>query len=171
MNEQPSGHECLTCLLNQGDGKAPGGVIYQDGLWRLEHVLEPIPMVGWLVLKPLRHVEHVADLTDREARTFGPLTRRITRAMREVLRPEKIYLSLYAEAPGHAHLHVHLIPRFADTPPDRRGPHIFEYLRESSESRRNRGDPAVAANVAQAIRGILEQDEGAESRAGASGGG
>ena len=114
MNDEQRGRqECLTCLLNQGEGKSPGGVIYQDSFWRLEHVLEPIPMVGWLILKSLRHVEHVADLTDEEALSFGPLTRRITRAMREVLRPEKIYLSLYAEAPGHAHLHVHLIPRFA----------------------------------------------------------
>jgi diadenosine tetraphosphate (Ap4A) HIT family hydrolase len=148
--------ECLTCRLNEGEGRAPGGVIYQDGLWRLEHAIEPIPMAGWLVLKPLRHVEHFADLTPEEAAVFGPLTRQITQAMREVLRPEKIYLSLYAEAVGFAHLHVHIIPRFAGTPDDRRGPRVFDYLRESSQTGRNLADVQEAVRVAAAIRHLLE---------------
>lgn len=71
MNEQPRGQECLTCLLNQGGGKAPGGVIYEDALWRLEHVVEPIPMVGWLILKPLRHVEQFANLTRWQERSLS----------------------------------------------------------------------------------------------------
>ena len=29
--------ECGTCRANRGEFPTPGGVIYQDGLWRLEH--------------------------------------------------------------------------------------------------------------------------------------
>lgn len=148
--------DCLTCRLNKGAGRAPGGVIYDDGQWRLEHAIEPIPMVGWLVLKPLRHVEAFAKLTEAEAASFGPLVRRITRATTAVLEPEKIYLSMYMEAEGFAHLHVHLIPRFAGTAPDRRGPRIFEYLRESTTLGRNLGDISDAARVADAIRKLLD---------------
>ncbi len=146
---------CLTCRLNRGELPAPGGVIYQDDLWQLQHGIEPIAFVGWLILKPLRHVEAFADLTSEEAAAFGPLTRRITRAMTDVLHPAKIYLSLYAEATGFAHLHVHLIPRYADTPPERRGPSIFEYLRESKASGQNRGTIAEVEHATVAIRQAL----------------
>lgn len=146
---------CLTCRLNRGELPAPGGVIYQDGLWQLQHIVEPIALVGWLVLKPLRHVEAFADLTLEEASTFGPLTRRITRAMTEVLHPAKIYLNLYAEAEGFAHLHVHLIPRATETPPERRGPRIFEYLRESTDSGQNHGSLAEVERTVAALRQAL----------------
>ena len=146
---------CVTCRLTRGELPSPGGVIYQDDLWQLQHDIEPIALVGWLILKPLRHVEAFADLTPEEAAAFGPLTRRITRAMTEVLHPAKIYLSLYAEAAGFAHLHVHLIPRYADTPPERRGPGIFAYLRESKASGRNRGTIAEVEHATVAIREAL----------------
>ena len=149
---------CYTCRINRGEIRVPGGPIYRDALWCLEHNLEPIPLVGWLVLKPLRHVEAFADLTVAEAAAFGPLTRRITQAMTAVLHPTKIYLSMYMEAPGFAHLHVHLIPRFADTPLDRRGPDVFAYLRESKTSGRNLGDVAAAVQCASALREFLADD-------------
>jgi len=150
-----SAAECLTCRLNRGDLPSPGGIIYQDDLWQLQHDIEPIALVGWLILKPLRHVEAFADLTPEEASAFGPLTRRVTRAMTEVLHPSKIYLSLYAEAAGFAHVHVHLIPRYADTPPERRGPGIFEYLRESKASGQNRGAITEVEHATGAIRQTL----------------
>src|SRR5438034_11247539 len=103
---------CGTCRANQVEIPAPGGVIYQDALWRLEHIFEPLPLAGWLVLKPLRHVEMVANLSDDEAGTLGPLVQRTTSAMREVLEPAKIYVCQFSEAEGFAHIHIHLIPRF-----------------------------------------------------------
>jgi diadenosine tetraphosphate (Ap4A) HIT family hydrolase len=112
--------DCLTCRANRGELVTPGGVIYQDALWRLEHSLESIPMVGWLILKPLRHVEAFAGLTPNEAASLGPLARRITRAMTEVLAPARVYVCLYAEAVSH--VHFHLIPRYHETPQVHRGP-------------------------------------------------
>jgi diadenosine tetraphosphate (Ap4A) HIT family hydrolase len=150
-----SSEGCLTCRFNRGEIATPGGTIYRDALWCLEHMGESIPIEGWLVLKPMRHVEAFADLSEEEAVAFGPLTRRITQAMTEVLRPVKIYLSMFMEAQAFAHLHVHLIPRFADTPPERRGPGEFEYLRESSTTGRSQGDSEAARNVAATIRRLL----------------
>jgi hypothetical protein len=46
---------CLTCCINRGEIAAPGGVIYEDDLWQLQHDIAPISLVGWLVLKPLCH--------------------------------------------------------------------------------------------------------------------
>lgn len=143
--------ECRTCRLNL-ETSAPGGVIYRDNLWVLEHAIEPVPMAGWLILKPVRHVEAFADLTPKEAESFGPLVCSATLAMTEVLNPVKVYLSMYMEAEGFAHLHVHLIPRFEETPAERRGPHVFEYLRDASQSGENQADVGQATEVAAAIR-------------------
>jgi diadenosine tetraphosphate (Ap4A) HIT family hydrolase len=89
---------CIACRANQGQLRAPGGVIYQDGLWQLEHILEPIPMEGWLVLKPLRRVEAFSDLTTDEAAAFGLLARRASEAMMQTLVPTRIYVVLFASA-------------------------------------------------------------------------
>ncbi|NJM07304.1 hypothetical protein HC891_15600 [Candidatus Gracilibacteria bacterium] len=41
---------------------------------------------------------------------------------------DDIFRTQFAEAAGHPHVHVHIVPRMADLPADRRGPHIFSYL-------------------------------------------
>jgi len=161
MNLDGTKEDCITCRINRGEATCgPGGVLYRDRLWVLEHAIEPIPMVGWLVLKTYRHVETFADLTEDEAITFGPLTRLVTRAMTQVLEPVKVYLNLYAEAKDFPHLHVHLIPRFADTPPDHRGPHIFQYLSAAVRSGQNGGDIEEAARVAAQIRARIDESLG-----------
>ena len=105
-----------------------------------------------------RHLEASAELTEQEAAMFGPLTRRITQAMTEVLHPAKIYLNLYAEAQGFAHLHVHLTPRYADTPPERRGPAIFDYMREREADAHDLVTIAAVERAVVAIREYLRSD-------------
>ena len=146
---------CSTCRANQGAIPAPGGVIYQDRLWRLEHTFEWIPMVGWLVLKPLRHVEAFAELTEAEAATLGPLIRSATIAMTQVLQPAKIYVVQFAES-ELGHVHIHLIPRWQDTPAELRGPDVFSLLNTATHEQRNLGAPEAAAKTAVAIREQME---------------
>ena len=145
--------DCVACRANRGEITAPGGPLYDDGLWRLEHTFEPIPMVGWLVLKPLRHVEQLADLTPPEAAALGPLLQRVASAMRATLAPSKVYSALFAEAVTH--LHIHLIPRAPDLPPAFRGPDAFKLLSEAAHSGRNLGDIAEAERVTRAIAAQL----------------
>jgi len=151
--------DCLTCRANRGELETPGGVLFQDQLWRLEHACEPIPMVGWLVLKPLRHVEAFADLTEEEAASFGPLTRRITRAMANSLGAVKTYIGLFAEGENSRHVHFHIIPRFSDTHPYHRGPTSFELLRVALVTGQNLGDLAAAERAAIAIRDELSSGQ------------
>lgn len=145
---------CVACRATRGEIVAPGGALYDDGLWRLEHTFEPLPMVGWLVLKPLRHVENVADLTPDEAAALGPLLRRIVAAMNETVSPAKVYAALFAEAV--AHLHIHLIPRAPGLSDALRGPNVFQLLSAASRSGANQGDSAEARRVALAIKQRLE---------------
>jgi diadenosine tetraphosphate (Ap4A) HIT family hydrolase len=122
-------------------------------MWRLEHTFEPIPMIGWLVLKPLRHVEAIADLTSDEAEALGPLLQRITRAVTEVLAPEKVYVVMLGEAV--AHIHFHLVPRAHEVPEERRGPAVFSLLEEAHTTGRNLADVKEAERIALAIKARL----------------
>lgn len=143
---------CGTCRANRGELPAPGGVIYEDALWRLEHIIPPLPRAGWLVLKPLRHVEAFADLSDEEAAAFGPLVRRSMAALRAVLQPAKIYLCQFSEAEHFAHIHFHLIPRAVDAPPEQFGPAVFALLSQAAREGRNLAPLADAEWIAAAVR-------------------
>lgn len=49
---------------------------------------------------------HVADLTDQEAATMGPVHRRTAKVVTELCDPEQVYISLWSHAggvPGHIH--------------------------------------------------------------------
>lgn len=54
---------CLACDLSEGRLELPGGAIVETDTWRVEHSVGPLG-VGTLIVKPKRHVVHVADLTE-----------------------------------------------------------------------------------------------------------
>lgn len=145
--DQRADLDCGTCKANRGELAAPGGVIYADALWRVEHRLEPLQIAGWLIAKPLRHVTAFADLTEAEAAAFGPLVRRVMSALANVVGPAKVYLLLLAEQERFEHIHFHLIPRAHDLPEQFHGPEIFHYD----------GKPAwaEAESVAERVRRAL----------------
>jgi diadenosine tetraphosphate (Ap4A) HIT family hydrolase len=60
--------------LADGEVELPGGCIRETGSWRVEHCLGPLG-VGTLIVKPKRHLLHVADLNPDEAAELGPLLR------------------------------------------------------------------------------------------------
>jgi ATP adenylyltransferase len=99
---------CLACDLAAGRRPLPGGRIDQTAHWAVEHCVGPLG-VGTLIVKPLRHVLHVADLTADESVELGPLLRRVAGAVTEVLKPEQVYVCLWSHAnatPGHIHFVV-----------------------------------------------------------------
>jgi diadenosine tetraphosphate (Ap4A) HIT family hydrolase len=119
---------CYACEHDSGDPDVPlWERLYVGSGWRIAHAFNAA-LPGWLVLLPRRHVLGAQELTSAEAVEFGALVRSASIALVEVTGCLKTYVALFAEAEGFAHLHVHLVPRYADTPPDRRGPAVFGYL-------------------------------------------
>jgi diadenosine tetraphosphate (Ap4A) HIT family hydrolase len=62
--------------------------------------------VGTLIVKPLRHVLHVADLDDQEVAEMGRLLRDAARLVSELGAAEQVYVCLWSHAnrePGHIH--------------------------------------------------------------------
>jgi diadenosine tetraphosphate (Ap4A) HIT family hydrolase len=122
--------ECLPCRNNAIE---PALLpvrerVYDDGLWRVAHAFNSA-LPGWMVVVARRHITSLSELTAAEAAALGPLLRRLSAALEEVLGASKAYVIFLAEAVTHVHIHV--IPRLVDLPPDRRGADIFAYLGRS----------------------------------------
>ncbi len=105
---------CFACEVNTGRINPPGGPIYADDLWVADHGIPPL-VRGYVVLKPRRHVDSLADLNPPEAAALGVVAQRLLAAMRTTLGPERIYICSLGESLRH--LHFHLVPRYADMPP------------------------------------------------------
>lgn len=105
--------ECFACELIEDPTKVPGGRIATMGTWVVEHCVGPLG-VGTVVVKPLRHVIHVADLDQVEAAELGPVLARVTRAVADASSavgdpPGQVYVCLWSHAhhePGHIHFVV-----------------------------------------------------------------
>jgi diadenosine tetraphosphate (Ap4A) HIT family hydrolase len=95
--------------------------------WDVAHAFGTA-LEGWLVLVVRRHLTAVADLNDAEAAELGPLVKRVSAALREVIGCDKTYVVQFAEHPQHPHVHVHVIPRSRDLPDERQGPRVFSLL-------------------------------------------
>lgn len=99
---------CTACRLIAGTELLPGGPVLRTGSWVVEHCVGPLG-VGTLIVKPIRHVVGVADLTADEAGELGPLLRRVSAAVAETTEPEQVYVCLWSHAgrtPGHIHFVV-----------------------------------------------------------------
>jgi diadenosine tetraphosphate (Ap4A) HIT family hydrolase len=105
---------CLACDANEGRVHAPGGVIFENEDWILEHSLSPVLLRGWLILKPRRHVEHIAELTSGEAAKLGRLLSLASAALKAALGAERVYVCSFGESVNH--VHFYLIPRYGGMP-------------------------------------------------------
>jgi diadenosine tetraphosphate (Ap4A) HIT family hydrolase len=118
---------CYSCDHNAVADPPAREAVVVTPRWRAVHAFDS-SLPGWLVLLPQRHVTALDQLDDDELRELGLLQGRLSGALRQVVGCLKTYSVLFAEAEGFAHLHVHLVPRMRDQPPDRRGPAVFGYL-------------------------------------------
>lgn len=104
----------MACDVLEGRLEAPGGTILRQDGWVVDHSLSPCVLRGWLILKPERHVEHIADLTAGESASLGPLIQKASHAMRSALKCERVYVMSMGEVVRH--VHIYLVPRYADMP-------------------------------------------------------
>ena len=104
---------CLACDIITGKKKAPGGIIYENEYWMVDHSV-PALIPGFLIIKPKRHCEQIAQLSEKEMASFGPIVHRTCQALSQVVNPEKVYVASFGEYVKHVHFFV--IPRTSDMP-------------------------------------------------------
>lgn len=117
---------CLGCDLISGARLSPGGPLLRRHGFLLHAVAAPSPLRGWLVLTALRHVRGLYELDPAEASGLGALAAEVMRAQRAVLGAEHVYA--FAIGDVLPHLHLHLVPRFSETPERLRGRRCFDFL-------------------------------------------
>ncbi len=110
---------CLACQLNAGEVVAPGGVLYSDDHWSVDHALNPgdatfSPLKGHMIVRARRHVKHVYLITAEESVTLGLLLRDVAEAVARAMNPQRVYVCSIGEAIEH--LHWHVIPRYQGMP-------------------------------------------------------
>ncbi len=101
--------DCVACELNQDPSGAPGGRIASFDHWYLEHLIPPLPIAGWLILKTIRHTEGIVGLNAEESAELGGLLGRLPKVLKRISEAEQVYVCCFTELVPH--LHIHLIPR------------------------------------------------------------
>jgi len=127
---------CLACDLAEGRVDLPGGEILVTEHWIVEHCVGPLG-VGTLIVKPKRHVVHVWELEEAEAAELGPLLRRITALLSELVQPDQVYVDLWSHAGGkpvHVHWVVQPVTRALMEQIGDYGPHLQVAMFEANES-------------------------------------
>jgi diadenosine tetraphosphate (Ap4A) HIT family hydrolase len=138
-----SAASCIACDTLAGRITPPGGVIFENEHWLVDHSVSPSPLRGFLIIKAKRHVEDVADLTLTEMASLSEAMGRTTKALRDVMAPERIYVATFGESERHVHWFV--VPRTADLPP---GPSLLADMWD----RRWACSDEEAADVANRVR-------------------
>lgn len=153
--------ECLACDLASGRRPLPGGRVAERAGWVVEHAVGPLGL-GTLVVKPLRHVLHVADLDDAESAALGPLLRQVSAAITELVRPEQVYVCLWSHArgePGHIHFVVQPVRRADMERFEAFGPKLQMAMFLKDE----RPEPSDIEEFCARVRPLLSQAAGAMS--------
>lgn len=112
----PAEQNCFICEKHKGNIIVPGDAIYEDDLIYVGHVHWDTEetYLGYVMIDIKRHVPGLAELNEDEAKAFGLITSRISKALTENEGAEHIYT--FVSDNGVPHLHMHIIPRYPDTP-------------------------------------------------------
>ena len=105
---------CGICRLHQDPPSRERYEISRTELWLLRHHPEPAPLPGWLLLDSLRHCGGPLAFEPPEAESWGLAVRDASQLVQQITGCDRVYAIAFGE--GAPHLHLHLIPRFADDP-------------------------------------------------------
>jgi histidine triad (HIT) family protein len=94
---------CIFCQIVAGE--APASVVYEDERVMAFMTLKPVNP-GELLVIPKEHVDHFCDLADELACHILVQAQRLSRNLRERLKPKRVGLVVHGFGVAHAHLVV-----------------------------------------------------------------
>lgn len=101
-----------------------------------------------------RHCPGPAHFDDDEARAFGPALRHFESILEKITGAERIYTAALGES--NHHLHVHMVPRYADMPKGAVGWGVFD-LERAARAGEIEAVPEQAARIHEAFAEALRQ--------------
>ncbi len=132
--------DCFACSLTRGALPLVGGELLRTRHWVVEHAVGPLEL-GTMVVKPIRHVCHVAELTPEETDELGPLLQQVSAVATELCDPDQVYVCLWSHSgqrPGHIHFVVEPVQRSSVVELGAGGPvcqaHRFQHGEDPSPS-------------------------------------
>lgn len=113
---------CFICNKHHGTILTSGATIYEDDYVYVGHIDNNgnPNYLGHLMIDLKRHVPTLAEMNPDEARAFGVIMARLSRALKEIENAEHVYALVSGNSVPH--LHMHLVARYPNTPEQYWGP-------------------------------------------------
>ena len=115
-------NDCFICKKHAGIIQTSGVTIYENDYVYVGHIDrngEP-NYLGHIMIDLKRHAPTLGDMTMEEAKAFGIIIVRVSKALIENENAEHIYSYVMGDAVPH--LHMHIVPRYPNTPKEYWGP-------------------------------------------------
>lgn len=149
MSSRDVNDPCLACEIVAERIRPAGGIVARRDDLVVHGFADRSPLRGWMVITTTRHLRAWDDLNASELAKLGPLVGDVMRAQKTALGAEHAYA--FAIGDALRHFHVHVVPRFADTPANLRGRGAFEPRPEDLLDEAALED--AAARIVDALRG------------------
>lgn len=114
--------DCFICNKHTGNIETAGVMIYEDEYVYVGHIDRngKPNYLGHIMIDLKRHVPTLAEMTVEEAKAFGVIMARVSKALKESENAEHIYSLVSGNSVPH--LHMHLVARYPNTPQQYWGP-------------------------------------------------
>lgn len=104
MRADDAGLDCPICAKHRGLGPLVGPRIYADDRVVVSHRAEG--SLGYAFIETRRHVDHLAELTEDEARVIGIVRSRLAQGLAAELAVEHVHAMVAGLGVEHFHEHV-----------------------------------------------------------------
>ncbi|GGP09626.1 HIT family protein [Oceanobacillus neutriphilus] len=114
--------DCFICNKHAGNIETSGVMIYENEYVYVGHIdRNGNPnYLGHIMIDLKRHAPTLGDMSMEEAKAFGMIIARVSKALLESENAEHIYSYVLDDAVPH--LHMHLVARYPNTPKEYWGP-------------------------------------------------
>ncbi|MFD1356990.1 HIT family protein [Fictibacillus halophilus] len=144
---------CFICNKHKGDIQTSGVMIYEDEFVYVGHIDKggKPSYLGHIMIDLKRHAPSLGDMTFDEAKAFGVIMARVSKAIKETENAEHIYAAVSGNSVPH--LHMHIIPRYPNTPEEYWGPwEVYDWPEAPF------GKNAEIIKVCERIKSYLEEN-------------
>ncbi|WP_377890851.1 HIT family protein [Alkalihalobacillus sp. R86527] len=119
---------CFICDKHIGKVNTSGITIYEDDYVYVGHIdRKGKPnYLGHIMIDLKRHVPTLGDMTVEEAKAFGVIMSKVSKALIESVGAEHVYSLVSGNSVPH--LHMHIVARYPNTPEEYWGPmEVYEW--------------------------------------------
>lgn len=144
--------DCFICDKHAGKISTSGITIYEDNVVYVGHIDQngKPNYLGHIMIDLKRHAPTLADLTIEEAKVFGVMMARVSKALVQSVGAEHVYSLVSGNSVPH--LHMHLVARYPNTPEDYWGPMAVYDWKEAPF-----GDNEEVIHLCKQIKAYLEE--------------